>query len=298
VNAGPIVASFYVTVKGVPEEWVQISPHMVNLNESQRSYVQITVTPPRLPSSTAGTHPVSLIVTSPNYPGQRSIAKVDLTILPYYEFTLGSLSPRQQTIRWRKHTGIAHLPITNGGNSHADFSVAAMDEENGCSFDFQVNETLQLNRQAVIPIAAGDNYDLPIEITPHKQPVIALRNRRYHYTTTVQVAEQTVSPQIISGTVVSTPLFGWLSVLLVSLMMAIGIFYLVQPRITQFHAAASKDVIELGDSTRLEWSVSPFATRLSISGIDSPSHAVRSTLRLPPSLQPLTNCWQAIGSQE
>jgi hypothetical protein len=270
VNAGPIVASFYVTVKGVPEEWVQISPHMVNLNESQRSYVQITVTPPRLPSSTAGTHPVSLIVTSPNYPGQRSIAKVDLTILPYYEFTLGSLSPRQQTIRWRKHTGIAHLPITNGGNSHADFSVAAMDEENGCSFDFQVNETLQLNRQAVIPIAAGDNYDLPIEITPHKQPVIALRNRRYHYTTTVQVAEQTVSPQIISGTVVSTPLFGWLSVLLVSLMMAIGIFYLVQPRITQFHAAASKDVIELGDSTRLEWSVSPFATRLSISGIDQP----------------------------
>jgi hypothetical protein len=270
VNAGPIVASFYVTVKGLPEDWIQISPSVVNLNESQRSYVQVTVTPPRLPSSTAGKHPVSLIVTSPNYPGQRSVMKVDLTILPYYEFSLGSLSPRQQTIRWRKHTGRASLPITNGGNSSADFSVTAMDEENGCSFDFQVNETLQLNRQAVIPIPAGETYDLPIEITPIKQPVIALRNRRYHYTTTVQVPEQAVSPQIISGAVLSTPLFGWLSVLLVTLMLALGIFFLVQPRITEFQASANKDVIELGDSTRLEWSVSPFATRLSISGIEQP----------------------------
>jgi hypothetical protein len=93
VNAGPIVASFYVSVQGVPEEWVQISPHMVNLNESQRSYAQVTITPPRLPSSTAGKHPVTLLVTSPNYPGQRVSARVDLTILPYYEFSLGSLSP-------------------------------------------------------------------------------------------------------------------------------------------------------------------------------------------------------------
>jgi hypothetical protein len=270
VNAGPIVASFTVSVKGLPEEWIQISPNIVNLNESQRSYVQVTITPPRAPSSTAGKHPVSLIVTSPNYPGQRNMVKVDLTILPYYEFMLGSLSPRQQTIRWRKHTGIANLPIANGGNSPADFTVSAMDEENGCSFDFQVNETLELNRQAVIPIPAGETFDLPIAITPHKQPVISLRNRRYHYTTTVQVAEQAVSPQIISGTVVSTPLFGWLSVLLVSLMLALGIFFLVQPRITKFQASANKDVIELGDSTRLEWTVSPFATRLSISGIDQP----------------------------
>jgi hypothetical protein len=270
VNAGPIVASFYVSVQGVPEEWVQISPHMVNLNESQRSYAQVTITPPRLPSSTAGKHPVTLLVTSPNYPGQRVSARVDLTILPYYEFSLGSLSPRQQTIRWRRHVGTAHLPITNGGNSPADFSVSAMDEENGCSFDFQVNETTHLNRQAILPISAGDTFNLPIEITPLKQPVIALRSRRYHYTTTVQVAEQAVSPQIISGSVVSTPLFGWLSVLLVTLMLAAGLFYLLQPRITSFQASANKDIIELGDSTRLEWVVSPFATRLSISGIEQP----------------------------
>jgi hypothetical protein len=270
VNAGPIVAGFYVAVQGVPEEWVQISPRMVNLNESQRAYVHVTITPPRLPSSTAGKHPVSLIVTSPNYPGQRSLIKVDLTILPYYEFSLGSLSPRQQTIRWRKRTGRVFLPVTNAGNSPADFSVMAVDEENGCSFDFQVNETLLLNRQAVVPISAGDTCDLPIDITPHKQPVIALRNRRYHYTTTVQVAEQAVSPQIISGAVVSTPLFGWLSVLLVTLMLAAGLFYLLQPRISYFQASANKDVIELGDSTRLEWAVSPFATRLSISGLEQP----------------------------
>jgi hypothetical protein len=270
VNAGPIVAAFYVSVQGVPEEWVQVSPRMVNLYESQRSYVQVTITPPRHPSSTAGKHAVDLIVTSPNYPSQRTTTRVDLTILPYYEFSLGSLSPRQQTIHWRKKTGLARLPVTNNGNSPADFSVAAMDEENGCSFDFEVSPDNLLNRQAILPIPAGETYDLPIYIAPHKHPMIALRSRRYHYTTTVQIAEQAVSPQIISGSAIAAPLIGWFTMLLLALLLAAGLFYLLQPRISYFRAAANKDVIELGDSTRLEWAVSPFATRLSISSMDQP----------------------------
>jgi len=268
VNGGRYVASFQVSIQGVPNEWVQITPRFVNLNEGQRATVRASITPPREPSSMAGTHALNIVVTSPNYPRQRSVTPIDLTIQPYYEFMASNLTPRQQHIRWSEHSNIVHLPIYNNSNCTADFTVMALDDENGCAFDFEVGEGVRHTRQTTVSISAGETCNLPIEITPNRQPVISIRNKHYHYTTTTQVTGQAVSPQTLSGTVISHPLLGWLAVLLSILLIVVGLFFLVQPRINSFQVAASKDVIELGDSTNLEWSVSPFAIRLSISNID------------------------------
>jgi len=51
INAGPIVASFYITSQGLPDEWVAINPNVLNLNENQRASVTVTVTAPRSPNS-------------------------------------------------------------------------------------------------------------------------------------------------------------------------------------------------------------------------------------------------------
>jgi hypothetical protein len=282
INAGSIVASFNVSVQGIPEDWVQISPRIVNLNEGQRAVIKISITPPRAPTSTAGKHTPNAVVASPNYPKNRSVTPLELTILPYYEFILGNLSPRQQHIRWRKHFGQAVLPITNLGNNSANFDIMALDDENGCSFDFQVDENLQLNKQAKISVPAGNTSKTSFNITPIKQPLIALSNKQYHYTTTVQVSEQAVSPQIMSGSVISHPFFGWFSIFLAFVLTIAGLFFLLQPRIHYFQVAGSKDVIELGDTTNLEWSVSPFATRLSISGITEPIANGQTHLTITP----------------
>ncbi len=268
INGGQYVASFQIVVQGVPGEWVQITPRFVNLNESQRALVRVSITPPREPTSTAGTHALNIVVTSPNYPRQRCVTPIELTIQPYYEFMASNLTPRQQHIRWRDHKGIVHLPIYNNSNCTADFSVMAIDEENGCTFDFEVDENVRHTRQTSVSIDAGETCNLPIEITPNRQPIISIRNKHYHYTTNVQVTGQPVSPQTLSGTTINHPLLGWLAVLLSVLLVVMGLFFLVQPRINSFQVAASKDVIELGDTTNLEWSVSPFATRLSISNVD------------------------------
>jgi hypothetical protein len=281
-NAGPIVANFSIFVEGIPEEWVQINPPSLNLNEGQRASVKIEITPPHACTSTAGKHPFHVTVSSPNYPHQQGVSEAELDILPYYEFLLGNLSPREQRIPWQKKQGVAALPITNQSNNDTNFDILAMDDENGCSFDFKLNDNLELHRQATVIVPAGETYTVPIEISPLKRILVALRAKQYHYTASVQVTGQASAPQVLSGSVTSTPLFGWWIVALLVLMVATGLFLLLQPRIKYFQTTAGKDIIELGDSTALEWGVSPFATRLTISGVDKDITGKTSHLTISP----------------
>ncbi|MFO7585681.1 MAG: FHA domain-containing protein [Anaerolineales bacterium] len=280
INGGPIVAAFFVTLSGVSEEWVEINPRMVNLNEGQRARVRIDITPPRDPSSAAGKHPLQVQVQSPNYGGHSVQKALALVIRPYYEFTIGSLAPKDQRISWGKRTGKSQLPIINRSNSAADFNLTAVDDENGCVFDLLVNDEAPLTRQATVGIPAGETYNLPVQITPHKRHLFAFSSKRYPYTTTVQSPQG--STQMTSGSVSAVPLFGWWSIVLTVLLVGLGLFLLLQPNIYNFHVAAGKDIIELGDSTRLEWSVSPFATNVSISGIDQAINRGQTSLTLAP----------------
>lgn len=283
VNAGPIVASFAISLRGVPEEWVEINRRMINLNEGQRAMVRITVTPPRAPSSKAGKYALQVVVFSANYGGQQVTTPLNLVIAPYSEFIIGNLSPRDLRVFWGRRKAQTRLPISNLGNSDADFSVTTVDDENACTFDLLVSEQVQYTRQATVHIPAGESISLPIEATPLKQPMVALNSRRYQFSASVQSALQaTAMPQVTSGSVTSVPLFGWWSIVLAILALALAIFLIVQPTIRSFDVAAKKDVIELGDTTKLEWSVSPFATQLSISNIDTPINRGQSSLTIAP----------------
>ncbi len=270
VNAGPIVARFTVSLLGVPKEWVEISPSVMNLNEGKRQLVRVRVTPPHDPGSEAGTHTLQVVVTSPNYGRQRAVEDISLTIQPFYEFSLGNLAPRTQRIPWRKRKGITYLPISNRSNTLADFNLLAMDDENGCSFDFLLEEDLALNRQASFKLQPRESIELPIQITPLKNPMFALRSKQFHYTTNVQIPQQVTAPQIVSGAVKRIPLFGWWSIMLGMATLLLALFFILQPNIRSFDVAAGKDVIELGDTTKLVWDVSPFATRLSLSNLEQP----------------------------
>jgi hypothetical protein len=281
INAGPIVAAFRVMLEGVPPEWVEISPALVNLNEGQRTFVSVRVSPPRDTTSEAGKHTLQVRVQSSNYGGHTVSTPLTLVIHPFYEFGIGNLSPKDQTIAWRKRVGKTELSVANRGNSPADFSISVMDDENGCTFDLAVDDETQLTRQAVVNIPPGEKISLPIWITPHKRPFFALLPKRYQYSVTVQ-APDAVAPQMTSGSVSAAPLLGWWHVFLMVVLLGVGLFLLFQPNIYSFQLAAGKDVIELGDTTRLEWSVSPFATNLSISGVEQAINPGQTSLTLAP----------------
>jgi hypothetical protein len=269
INGGPIVANFDLAVEGVPQDWVKIAPPEVNLNEDQRAAMRVEITPPQDPQSAAGKHPFKLIVTSPEYEGQVSEVPLDLVIQPYYQFELGKLEPKSQKIAWRKRTGRVVVPIANQGNSEASFEVLALDDENGCTFEIYTSPEQAYSRHAVVSIPAGAEQLVPVDITPSHQPMISMRNREYHFTTTVSLAEQANSTQMLSGRASSQPLFGWWSIVLTALVLLAALFYLVQPRINRFEVANNRVVIDQGETTDLEWQVSPFATRLTISGVEN-----------------------------
>ncbi len=242
--------------------------------------MRISITPPRDPSSVAGKHSLQAQVQSPNYGGHAVQTGLTLFIRPYYEFMIGSLAPKDQRIYWSKRNGQAQLPIANHGNSPAEFIVSAIDDENGCVFDLLVNEDTPLTRQATVGVAAGETFNLPIQVTPHKRRLFAFSSKRYPYTTTVQ-SPQGIS-QMTSGSVSAVPLFGWWSIMLALVLVGVGLFLLLQPNIYSFQVASGKDIIELGDTTRLEWSVSPFATNVSISGVDQAINRGQTSLTLAP----------------
>ncbi len=230
VNGGNIVATFAVQVEGLDEDWVTISPPKVNLNEGARATVAIYLTPPRQPESRAGVHPLSVVVTSPNYPGHVSRMGARLVVNPFYEFAVGELSPRQQTVSYQRRAGQATVPVTNLGNSETPFRIEGSDDEHGLHFEFQVpGEQATLVRQAELRLKPSESYAVPIEISPVRRRLIALRGRQYSYTITASMVEGVQTPRSVMGRINTRPLIGPLLILLGLIVLATLLIFMCRP---------------------------------------------------------------------
>ncbi|MCG3211239.1 MAG: hypothetical protein FOGNACKC_04878 [Anaerolineae bacterium] len=280
INGGDLVATFATRVEGLDEEWVTISPPHVNLYEGNRATVTITVTPPRLPSSLAGPHHFALAVTSYNYPGRISRRGATLNISPYYEFSVGEITPRQQSISWFKRSGEASIAITNKGNSNALFQVDGRDDERGCNFEFQVpGENVNLANLAEFRIPPSQTLSLPLLISPHSRKLVSLRKHAYPFTITTAMPESTQSPRSMLGRLKTAPLIGPLLLLLFGLILMVLIVIIFKPRINMFNVDGStKKVLVAGQSATLNWKGSPFARltipELGAEALDSPQGSV------------------------
>lgn len=280
INGGDLVATFTTRVEGLDEDWVTISPPYVNLYEGNRATVTITVTPPRLPSSLAGPHHFALTVTSYNYPGRISRRGATLNISPYYEFSVGEITPRQQSISWFKRWGDASIAITNKGNSNALFQVDGRDDERGCNFEFQApGENVNVANLAEFRIAPDETLQLPMLISPHSRKLVSLRQHAYPFTITTAMPESTQSPRAMLGRLKAAPLIGPLLLLLFGLILMVLVVIIFKPRINMFNVDGStKKVLVAGQSATLNWKGSPFS-RLTIpelgpEPLDSPQGSV------------------------
>ncbi len=271
-NGGPLVAAFTVEVQGLDDSWVSISQPYLNLNEGERAGVTIAITPPRLPSSRAGDHYVAIVVTSADYYGRYSQHGATLTIEPYYEFTLGQLTPKQQTISWFRRSGRASLSIINKGNGQAPFRIDGSDEERACSFEFEVpGEQVAQAAQAELRLQPEQAATVPIQVTPHSRRLFGFRKRNYSFTvnTTPLAAEQTPRSQL--GQLGHKPLFGLWQILLMALLLVAVIVYIFRPTITLF--SVEPRLVRAGDEVTLRWNTSPFANlRINngIGAVDAP----------------------------
>ncbi|MBN1140147.1 MAG: FHA domain-containing protein [Anaerolineae bacterium] len=258
VNGGQIVATFAVRVDGLDESWVSISQPQVNLFEGARATVTISITPPRLPTSRAGAHPLAVVVTSPNYPGHVSQMGATLNINPYYEFAVGELSPRQQTIRWRKRSGQVTLSIVNKGNSEAVFRLEGADDERRCHFEFDLpGEEVSLAKQAEVRLPPGESV-IPIGVTPMRRRLIALRLRTYPFTITTSMTEGAQAPRSVMGQLKTRPLIGLGTILLTLLVSAILIVFFFKPTSEPGLAVQSRESLRPGATVILAYNASRF----------------------------------------
>jgi hypothetical protein len=226
INGGDIVAAFDVRLEGADESWVVITPPHFNLYEGARKTVTVSITPPRQSTSRAGMHPLAVAVTSPNYPGHVSRMGAMLVINPYYEFVVGDMLPKEQTVPWRKRFGEVTLPIRNKGNSEATFRLEGQDDARALGFEFDVpGEEARLARQAEMRLRSEESYSVPVSIMPHRRRLIALRSRRFSFTITASLVEAAQTPRSVMGRLKSTPLIGpWLLLLMMIGLVALVVF--------------------------------------------------------------------------
>jgi hypothetical protein len=267
INGGDLVASFDVNILGLDPNWVSIFPSQVNLNEGERATVKISFTAPRLPTARAGGYFFSVAISSPDYPGRMACQGGILLVKPYYEFAVGELSPKQQTITWGKNLGRAVVPIINKGNSEAVFRLEVEDDERGCRFEVRPpgEESAQL-RQANVQVASDATAEIPVTIIPTRRRLVALNAHTYSYTATVTPLAGQNPPRSLAGQARAVPLIGpWvlaLSILLLAALVAV----IFRPRINRFVAEhdgqvgdfATPLMIQAGQNVDLSWEAPPF----------------------------------------
>ncbi len=263
-NGGDIVATFVVTVLGLDDRWVSITPPEVNLNEGQTGTAIVTITPPRKPSSLAGLHHFGIVVSSPDYPGRVSQAAATLVIQPYFEYGLSDLSPKQQNIPYGKRLGSAAFSLTNTGNSEVKFQVQAVEDARACQFEFQVQES-EAPQARQIEVSVPPEATQPVKLTmaPLKRLFFGMQGVPYAYSVQVTPLGTTLSPRSVLGQAQSLPLIGPIHVAILLVMLAILAVIIFRPRISAFAAAPNKVLsseIMAGKKVSLSWNVSWLTT--------------------------------------
>ena len=266
VNGGDIVASFNIHIEGIPSHWVSLSTPQVNLNEGENAAVTLAINPPRHPTSRAGVHYVGIKVTSPNYPNAVTQIGATLIISPYYEFSIGELSPKLITLTWGRQEAVTNLPVNNKSNSSAPLQLEAEDEENACTFEILPPDSeTSLTGEVEFALLTAESAAIPITITPHSRRLIGFRTKKYTYTVTTALAEQGKFPRSVVGQIRIKPLIGLFHIILFILTLIIAAFIAIMPRISEFEV--TPEIVNSGEPVTLTWKISPFVSSAYIHGI-------------------------------
>jgi hypothetical protein len=283
-NGGDLVATFTVRVEGIDPNWVTIDPPSANVFEGERASFAITISPPRHPTSRAGTYFLSIAITSPDYPGRMAAHTCTLVVNPYYEYAVGEISPRQQTVTWRRMTGRAAMAIANRGNSECQYRLDGEDDERGCRFEFQVpGEAAGLLGHAELRLQPEVAATVPMRITPHKRRFFGVGKHNYMFTITTTPLSGVQTPRAVLGQVAAAPLVGPWFLILMLILVALLIAAIFRPNIHYFGSDsnllrenAGAIQITAGDTVPLYWRSSPW-TRLAVDsslGLDPDAGAV------------------------
>jgi hypothetical protein len=138
--------------------------------------------------------------------------------MAYYEFAVGELTPKRQTLSRFKQAAPARLSITNLSQGWASFQLTGRDETGGCHLEFYPEEGgAGLIGAATFQLGPEETVAIPLLIIPPSPPLLALGKRTYHFTVTATILTGQQSSRSILGQVNHTPLVGPWAILLLTI---------------------------------------------------------------------------------
>lgn len=265
-NGGDLVSSFNVAVEGCDPSWVVILPAQINLNEEESGIVTITLTPPRLPSSTAGRHNLAISITSPEYTDRYTQLGCALHINVYNEVVIGELSRKKQESTYNNPISESDFAIGNNGNSIVQVQVEGRDDERSLEFEFFLpNVNLTFSRQAELRLVPSEAQEITMFIEPHQRRLIGFRNRTYQFVITATPLGGQQFPRTIAGQLVAKPLIGKWAILSTFLLMMVALVIIFSPAVYEFEIEPA--IVSAGTPVALHWEASRFAN-VELSGPD------------------------------
>jgi hypothetical protein len=178
-----------------------------------------------------------------------------LIINPFYEFTVGELTPRQLTISWDKRTATTSLAVINQSNSPAHYRIEGSDDDRASNFEFQLpDEDVRLANQADFHLISDTTIVLPIFITARKRQMVGLRSRDMPFTVTTTPLEGSQPARTVMGRLYARPLIGpWLLLLILVALFTLAVFGF-WPRMS---LTVSPTEISSGQPVEIKWTSWP-----------------------------------------
>jgi TolB protein len=249
-NRGLSADTFQLSVEGIPTSWVATASAQTRLEPGEQKEIEITLRPPRAPTSRAGRRPFSLQVRSRQDPDQQVQVDCLLTLAVYSEFS-SQLQPQVMAFEQT-----ARVVVKNGGNSPEIFSLEWSSPESSLVFERvqrgaapapsggETKSFTPLRGPQQLRVPPGEAEALEFRARPRSRPLLG-GEYRFPFTTRVQsTAEKVVTH---TGEVVGRGLIPtWLAVLLVVLLVSLPCISLYLASTSQDRAAGATQTVQAG----------------------------------------------------
>ena len=240
LNQGPVVDSFTTTVEEVPENWVLLPPPLIRLLPGSSQNINLTIQPPRVPQSKAGSYLLIIRVTSQDAPDQSAILQLPLTIEPFHQFK-SELKPEK--VRAGRQ---AKIIVYNQGNSPEAIDLKWQDPADELSFS---------PPQANISVVEGQAN--PVAFRAHsKQRRLIGMDKQHPFSVLVTPAGSspvTQPGQAVSGALIPIWVPPLLMVACIAIAACLSLFFVKPPVIQSFTYEPSIPVP--GQPVKITWAV-------------------------------------------
>ena len=197
-NQSGIVDNYEIQVKGMPDEWWNVSPpsvYLVPFGAPSGTYeqdVQINFTPPRSAEAEARIWQLEVVAVSRAQGEVAGSTKIQVQITPYEQIE-SELRPELVTGRRR---GEFALMVRNRANAPLDIVITAVDTQNALAFDFAKAELHRRARPARRHDLHGQGEEAPLDRSPQRQALRDVRARR-HRRDAAESADRGLPPEAV-----------------------------------------------------------------------------------------------------